>query len=97
MANWKHCGGFQTAAQAERTYIFDRNDPYDHNAPIQYANPKLMESKLFMNVIRDFRPPANALAIWYLGQNGFILKFGSGPAIGTFKQRASSMPSGLGS
>jgi L-ascorbate 6-phosphate lactonase len=41
-----------------------------------------MESKPFMRSIRDFRPPANALAIWYLGQNGFILKFGSGPVIG---------------
>ena len=78
----KHGGGAQTGGEAEQPYVFDRNDPYDRTGPIQYVIPKLMESKLFMNSIRDFRPPLNALAIWYLGQNGFILKFGNGPVIG---------------
>ncbi len=82
MASWKHYRGSEASAEAERPYVFDRNDPYDRTAPVQYVTPKLMESKLFMSAIRGFRPPSNALAIWYLGQNGFILKFGSGPVVG---------------
>ncbi len=35
-----------------------------------------------MKSIREFRLPPNTLAIWYLGQNGFILKFDEGPLIG---------------
>jgi L-ascorbate 6-phosphate lactonase len=81
MASWKPYGGSHIGAEAEQPYVFDRNDPYDRSAPIQYVIPKLIESKQFMSAIRDFRPEANTLAIWYLGQNGFILRFGSGPII----------------
>ena len=31
---------------------------------------------------RESKVPADALAIWYLGQNGFILKASKGPVIG---------------
>ena len=82
MGNLRYDGGSQTGKGVELPYVFDGNDPYDRAVPIQYVTPKLMESKLFMNSIRNFHPPSNALAIWYLGQNGFILKFGRGPVIG---------------
>jgi L-ascorbate 6-phosphate lactonase len=82
MARSTHYRGSLTGPEADQSYIFDRNDPYDRSVPIQYVIPRLMESKLFMRSIRDCRPQSEALAIWYLGQNGFILKFGSGPVIG---------------
>lgn len=62
--------------------IFTRNDPYDRFAPIELAIPALMESREYMRSIREFSVPADALAIWYLGQNGFILRDSAGPAIG---------------
>lgn len=58
------------------------NDPYDRQAPIVLAAPQLMPGAEFMRSIRDFRVPHDAFAVWYLGQNGFILKDSSGPLIG---------------
>jgi L-ascorbate 6-phosphate lactonase len=82
MASQGQYGRSQPEAEAEQSYVFDKNDPFDSGAPIEYVIPPLMETKAFMRSIRDFRPPPNALAIWYLGQNGFILKFEDGPVIG---------------
>jgi len=82
MASQSRNGGSQAEAESEQPYVFDRNDPFDRTAPIEYVTPRLMDSAIFMKSIRDFRPPSNALAIWYLGQNGFILKSGDGPVIG---------------
>ena len=62
--------------------MFSKNDPYDRTASIEYVVPKLMESKHFMATIREYQPPPNALVIWYLGQNGFILKDDSSPLTG---------------
>jgi len=81
MASQSRNGGSQAEAESEQPYVFDRNDPFDRTAPIEYVTPRLMDSAIFMKSIRDFRPPSNALAIWYLGQNGFILKSGDGPVI----------------
>lgn len=63
-------------------YVFTRNDPYDRDASIQLVVPQKMESWRYMQSIREYRVPADALAIWYLGQNGFILKDASGLLIG---------------
>jgi L-ascorbate 6-phosphate lactonase len=82
MARSRRYADSQAGADAEQPYVFDGNDPYDRTVPIRQVIPRLMESKLFMNSIRDFQPPLDALAIWYFGQNGFILKFGNGPIIG---------------
>ena len=82
MSSSKGDGGRQDEPGVGQPYLFNRNNPYDRNAPIEYVVPKLMESKSFMRSIQGFRPPPNSLAIWYLGQNGFILKFGAGPLIG---------------
>lgn len=67
---------------ADEPYVFSRNDPYDRNAPIQFVVPQRMESGPYMASIRGFQPPADAIAIWFLGQNGFILKGPEGPLIG---------------
>jgi L-ascorbate 6-phosphate lactonase len=74
--------GCQDASGLSPRYSFDQNDPYDRTAGIQYVTPRLIESKQFMKCMREFRPPPDTLAIWFLGQNGFILKFGAGPLIG---------------
>jgi L-ascorbate 6-phosphate lactonase len=66
----------------KRLFAFDRNDPYDRESPVELVVPVLRESKQYMRSIRDFEVPADALAIWYLGQNGFILKGSKGPLIG---------------
>lgn len=63
-------------------YEFGRNDPYDRNAPVQLVVHRLMESRRYMESIRTFQPPENSIAIWYLGQNGFLLKGPAGPLIG---------------
>ena len=78
-----HKNGIQQAQPVvEQPCNFGRNNPYDRAAPIQLVIPKLPESKQVMDSIREFRVPENAFAIWYLGQNGFILKDTSGPLIG---------------
>jgi L-ascorbate 6-phosphate lactonase len=66
---------------SDSPYAFTRNDPYDRNAQIEMVVPKLMDSKAFMESIRSFAAPVNAIAVWYLGQNGFLLKDSSGTLI----------------
>jgi L-ascorbate 6-phosphate lactonase len=61
--------------------IFNKNDPYDRSAPIQTVVPTLVESREYMRSIRSFDVPKDSIAIWYLGQNGFILRGGAGPLI----------------
>jgi len=71
-----------SGSAVRQPYIFSKNDPYDRTSPIEFVVPKLLESKQFMDSIREYRLPQDALAIWYLGQNGFILKGMAGPVIG---------------
>jgi len=63
-------------------YQFHQNDPFDTSRPIVLVIPQLMSSKEYMRSIRELRPPSGSLAIWFLGQNGFILKDESGLLIG---------------
>jgi L-ascorbate 6-phosphate lactonase len=63
-------------------YQFTRNDPYDWEAQIQLVLPQLVPSRAYMESIRAFEVASDGLAIWFLGQNGFILKSAKGPLIG---------------
>lgn len=63
-------------------YHFSRNDPYDRNAPIELILPALIPSRAYMESIRAFQVPADAIAVWFFGQNGFVLKASEGPLIG---------------
>lgn len=67
---------------ANEPYIFTKNDPYNRISPIEYVVPRLIESREYMRSIREYRVPAHALAVWHLGQNGFILKAADGFLIG---------------
>jgi len=66
----------------ELKYVFTQNDPYDRSAPIQFVVPQMQSSKEYMQSIRQFDVPPDALAIWFLGQNGFLLKSSTGQLIG---------------
>lgn len=66
----------------ESSYIFTKNNAYDRNTEIQLVVPQKMGSQRYMQTIRDYLVPPDAIAIWYLGQNGFILKDAAGPLIG---------------
>jgi L-ascorbate 6-phosphate lactonase len=66
----------------EEIALMCRNDPFDRKAPVAMLVPRLMESRAFMDSIRAFQPPPDTLAVWFLGQNGFLLKHGAGPLIG---------------
>jgi len=68
-------------SSAERL-IFTRNDPFDRNAPIQLVLPQLLTSRAYMRSIREYAVPADAIAVWFLGQNGFLLKDVSGLLVG---------------
>jgi L-ascorbate 6-phosphate lactonase len=63
-------------------YDFTRNDPYDRAAEIELVLPRLMPSRAYMESIRAFAVPEDGLAVWFFGQNGFILKASKGPLIG---------------
>jgi L-ascorbate 6-phosphate lactonase len=63
-------------------YHFARNDPYDRQSPVDMVLPQLMSSRAYMESIRAFAVPQRAIAVWFLGQNGFILKASSGTLIG---------------
>ena len=62
---------------AERL-VFTRNDPFDRSVPIQLVLPRLMESRQYMLSIREYEVPADGLAVWFLGQNGFLIKDAEG-------------------
>lgn len=63
-------------------YQYDLNDPYDRTSPVKLVVPKIMESRAYMRSIRQYPVPSDSLAVWYLGQNGFILKDSTGLVIG---------------
>ena len=63
-------------------YDFCRNNPFDRNAPVRMAVERLQDSCAYMRSIRQFSVEKDAIAIWYLGQNGFLLKDFSGLLIG---------------
>ncbi len=63
-------------------YDFTRNDPFDKNAPIAMVVERCMPSRDYMRSIREYPVAPGALAVWFLGQNGFILKASGAPLIG---------------
>jgi L-ascorbate 6-phosphate lactonase len=63
-------------------YAFTRNSPFDREAPIEMVVERVLSSAEYMNTIRTFSVPPDSLAVWYLGQNGFILKSEDGLLIG---------------
>src|ERR1700735_1209145 len=65
----------------EAALVFDNNDPYDRSAPIRMVVPALIKSREYMQSIRNFVVPEDSVGVWYLGQNGFILRGGAGPLI----------------
>ena len=64
-----------------RKYNFTENDPFDRNAPIKLVTPALKSSIDFMRSIKEYNVKKNNLAIWSLGQNGFILKSSDGTTV----------------
>lgn len=60
----------------------DTNDAFNRSVPVRIITPTLSSSSAFMGSIRTFEPPPNAIAVWFLGQNGFLLKEGGGPLLG---------------
>ena len=72
----------KTRQVSDLGYVFTRNDAFDRSVPIELVVPKLLESQTFMKHIREYQTPRNALTIWYLGQNGFILKNAMGLVVG---------------
>lgn len=62
-------------------YSFTRNDPFDRSAPIQLVVPQLLSSEEFMRSVRSYRVPQDGFAMWFLGQNGFLLRGSTGPLI----------------
>ena len=65
-----------------RQYNFAMNDPFDMDADIKLVLPKMMSSINFMKSIKRFEVNKNSIAIWTLGQNGFIIKDNVGTLIG---------------
>ena len=57
------------------------NDPFDMDADIKLVLPKMMSSINFMKSIKRFEVNKNSIAIWTLGQNGFIIKDNDGTLI----------------
>jgi L-ascorbate 6-phosphate lactonase len=72
------------SSKAERDvpYDFSTNDPFDRAAPIRYVVSQLIASADFMQSILDFQAKPDEIAIWFLGQNGFLLKDSSNFLIG---------------
>jgi L-ascorbate 6-phosphate lactonase len=72
----------KSESSADELHSYARNDPYDRAAAVRLVVRQKMESRRYMQSIRDCRVPVDAIAIWYLGQNGFLLKDATGPLIG---------------
>ena len=56
------------------SYQFHRNDPFDPTQPIVLVVQQQISSRDYMRSIREYQVPPDSLAVWYLGQNGFLLK-----------------------
>jgi len=74
--------GSNSKEQKTITYSFTENDPFDRTAPMRYVVPQLIASAEFMQSIRDFHAEPDEIAIWFMGQNGFLLKDSSDLLIG---------------
>ena len=72
----------QVLSGPQEPYRFTDNNPYDREVPIRLVVPHLIESAAYMRSIREFPVPESALAIWYMGQNGFLIKSAGSPLIG---------------
>jgi L-ascorbate 6-phosphate lactonase len=77
----QYCHSMKTI-ESSLHYVFTKNDPYDRQAPIELVVPQLLSSRAYMESIRRFFVPTEAIALWYLGQNGFLLKDSTGLLIG---------------
>ena len=58
------------------------NSAYDRSTAVEPIIPMRRSSTAFMAEIRAFEPPPGAIAVWFLGQNGFLLKEAEGPLLG---------------
>jgi L-ascorbate 6-phosphate lactonase len=58
------------------------NNPFDTSQPVQLLIEPKIESRAYMESIRSCRVPPDSLAVWFFGQNGFILKTADSPLIG---------------
>jgi L-ascorbate 6-phosphate lactonase len=67
---------------SSKPYVFTRATPYDRSAPIEYVVPRLLHSRTYTRIIREFEVPTDDHAIWHLGQNGFLLQDAQGLLIG---------------
>jgi L-ascorbate 6-phosphate lactonase len=63
-------------------YDFTANDPFDRVNPVRLVVPRLIESAEYMRSIRGFVVKRGELAVWYMGQNGFVVKDASGLLLG---------------
>ena len=64
------------------SYVFTWNDPFDRSTPVRMVVDRLVESREYMQSIRRFPVPHDAVAIWFFGQNGFVLKNAAGTLFG---------------
>lgn len=69
------------AQQPGRYLDYTRNDPYDRTSHVELVVPALIPSREYMASIRQHVVPDGSFAIWFLGQNGFVLKDATGPLI----------------
>ena len=63
-------------------FVHIQNSAYDPSTPVELITARLQSSARYMESIRSLEPPSGALAAWFFGQNGFLLKEAGGPLIG---------------
>jgi L-ascorbate 6-phosphate lactonase len=63
-------------------YNFTLNDPHDRATPVRLVLPALIPSREYMQSIRDYQVVPGSLAVWFFGQNGFVLKNATSPLVG---------------
>lgn len=67
---------------AMHPYRYNRNNPFDLTTPIELVLPARMSSRDYVESIRAFAVPEDGIAVWFFGQNGFVLKSADSPLIG---------------
>jgi L-ascorbate 6-phosphate lactonase len=82
MPRESHFGGGKSASTSSALDMPGSNSAYDLSSPIATIVPRLQSSSTYMTSIRSFEPSPCTLAVWFLGQNGFLLKESGGPLIG---------------
>lgn len=72
---------YRTDTSQMTRYDYTQNDPFDRHTPVRPLLEQRMSSGEFMRSIRRAQVSSGTFALWFLGQNCFVVKGHTGPLV----------------